>query len=776
MATENIDIRINETGGAKAQAAVAGVGQAGQVASGQLGVFNQAVGQLTATLGTLGLALGTAKIIATADAYQELIERLKTVSKSSSDLIQQEQKLFDVAQRTRQSFEGTVSLYVGLKKASVDLNLSQTRLLGVVETINKALIVSRKTGDDVAGAMRRFSASLAQGTVDGRGLNTLMLQFPALAKAIAQGMGVSVGRLRELAQSGQITASQIITALEKSAPKVAEAFRKTEVTISEAFTVLGNAFTRTIGLMDQARGTTALLAQAIVVIAANMGTILPVLLAVTAGLTTFAFIAGGAAVGVGALFAVLRAHPFALIASILVIVIQLVSSFGSTFALTANGSITLLGALVGSFRFLVDAVQSLYTWITTTTEGMSTFLIAVATVTAALVLMNIGSVVTFLVNLATAAYSLAVAFGSLLVSIAPVAGAILAIVAAAALLYSLYKIITTGTIDLRAEFEKMRETLGGWRDSLVKSMEAASDSTKKQGLAAKDWGDTWKKQMDEVPGVVRFGSDKMQEALKKTGDAAHDSANAVTQSANQIRNAMGEMVSVTDEWAARSGALFNKVSQEAASMANSVASSFGSASGSASSFNPSSGSGSSGGGSGSSGGGSSGGTFSFGSFIPFQPEITTGDRYGPMTEAIAQLNNLLVPFGGPGGPGAVAQVREILGVNQALLDEIKFYRPDIAKLTGFRQGGEFVVGGNGGIDSQLVQLMATPGERVQIQTPAQQDVRRYNEQRTRPDSGRPIYVNMNVVTPDAGSFRRSDRQISMELLGKLQQAQRLLNG
>jgi len=42
-------------------------------------------------------------------------------------------------------------------------------------------------------------------------------------------------------------------------------------------------------------------------------------------------------------------------------------------------------------------------------------------------------------------------------------------------------------------------------------------------------------------------------------------------------------------------------------------------------------------------------------------------------------------------------------------------------VAGFQNGGEFVVGGAGGPDSQLVQFAATPGERVNIQTPGQME-------------------------------------------------------
>ncbi len=44
----------------------------------------------------------------------------------------------------------------------------------------------------------------------------------------------------------------------------------------------------------------------------------------------------------------------------------------------------------------------------------------------------------------------------------------------------------------------------------------------------------------------------------------------------------------------------------------------------------------------------------------------------------------------------------------------------ITKLFGFAQGGEGLVKGSGGTDSQLVQFMATPGEQVMVLTPQQQ--------------------------------------------------------
>lgn len=66
----------------------------------------------------------------------------------------------------------------------------------------------------------------------------------------------------------------------------------------------------------------------------------------------------------------------------------------------------------------------------------------------------------------------------------------------------------------------------------------------------------------------------------------------------------------------------------------------------------------------------------------------------------------------------------------------------------FRTGGEMTVGGTGGIDSQLVQFYATPGERVQVNTPsqataAQDSVKMMRQQQT--SRRGPSVINLTVV-------------------------------
>ena len=80
-----------------------------------------------------------------------------------------------------------------------------------------------------------------------------------------------------------------------------------------------------------------------------------------------------------------------------------------------------------------------------------------------------------------------------------------------------------------------------------------------------------------------------------------------------------------------------------------------------------------------------------------------------------------------------------------------------SRLFGFRNGGDFNVGGSGGPDSQLVAFRASPGENVQINKPGQ-------------GGGRSVNVVMNINTPDADSFQRNQGQILAKTQAGLQRA------
>lgn len=78
----------------------------------------------------------------------------------------------------------------------------------------------------------------------------------------------------------------------------------------------------------------------------------------------------------------------------------------------------------------------------------------------------------------------------------------------------------------------------------------------------------------------------------------------------------------------------------------------------------------------------------------------------------------------------------------------------------FATGGSFTVGGSGGVDSQLVQLRASPGERVTVQRPNQSN------------GGERTQIVFNIQTPNVQSFRESESQIAARMARLASKGQR----
>ncbi|WP_373224516.1 tape measure protein, partial [Proteus mirabilis] len=83
--------------------------------------------------------------------------------------------------------------------------LSQQKVAELTETVSKAVAISGASTTAAQAALTQFGQALASGQLRGEELNSVMEQTPALAKAIADGMGVSVGELRKKAQDGEMT-------------------------------------------------------------------------------------------------------------------------------------------------------------------------------------------------------------------------------------------------------------------------------------------------------------------------------------------------------------------------------------------------------------------------------------------------------------------------------------------------------------------------------------------------------------------------------------------
>lgn len=198
------------------------------------------------------VGLGTLKNYV--DGYTEVKNKLALVESTSFSSQRGLQSLFDISLKTNQSLEATSSIYQRFAQNAQALGINQARVASLTETVSKAVAISGASAASAQAALMQFGQSLASGVFRGQEFNSVMEQTPGLAQAMAKGLGVSVGELRNMANAGKLTTDVIIPALERVKDSVDEQFNTRVVTIGMAFENLRTSTTKWIGELDQASG------------------------------------------------------------------------------------------------------------------------------------------------------------------------------------------------------------------------------------------------------------------------------------------------------------------------------------------------------------------------------------------------------------------------------------------------------------------------------------------------------------------------------------------
>lgn len=243
--------------------------------SGGIGGVRNAIGSLQGMLAAVGLGIGANEIIEMSDAFKTLEARIKLATGEGINF----QTGFDgvkrIADETFSSVENTGELFARITQAAETLGLAQSEVLGVTQTINQAIKLSGGSAASADAAITQLIQGLQSGVVRGEEFNSIMEQAPRLAQAMANGLGVTRGELRALAQDGQLTSEVVIKAVQSQAQTIAEEFGTLPTTVGNSLMRLKNQMFEFVGEMDKSVNQSSKLAEAINLITDSLGDLDP---------------------------------------------------------------------------------------------------------------------------------------------------------------------------------------------------------------------------------------------------------------------------------------------------------------------------------------------------------------------------------------------------------------------------------------------------------------------------------------------------------------------
>ena len=221
------------------------------------GLKNKFVGALA----FLGVTLSLGNIIRMVDEWKVVNGQVALTTKNQQESLMVQKELYRIAIDTRQAYASTATLYASVARNSSELGKSAEDVLGFTEDVSRAMMIGGGSAASQQAALIQLGQALGSGVLRGDELNSIMEQAPRLAKAIAEGMGTTIGQLRVLGKEGKLTAIDVFDAIRKSSEKLKREMGEIPWTVNQAGVRVSNALGNLFSKLEKKTGVVSSIAK-----------------------------------------------------------------------------------------------------------------------------------------------------------------------------------------------------------------------------------------------------------------------------------------------------------------------------------------------------------------------------------------------------------------------------------------------------------------------------------------------------------------------------------
>lgn len=178
------------------------------------------------------------------DTYVQTQARLDMINDGQQTLSELENQIYRSAQRSRASYNDTADAVAKLQMRAGDAFKTNAETIQFTENLNKIYAIGGTAQQEMASATLQLSQALGSGVLRGEEFNAVFEAAPMVMQLVADYMDVPIGKLRELAADGEISANVVKNALLGATDEINEKFEKMPQTFAQTWTKFTNSATK----------------------------------------------------------------------------------------------------------------------------------------------------------------------------------------------------------------------------------------------------------------------------------------------------------------------------------------------------------------------------------------------------------------------------------------------------------------------------------------------------------------------------------------------------
>lgn len=182
------------------------------------------------------------KIIDLTDEMTQTTARLNLINDGLQTTAELQDMIMAAANRSRASYTTMADVVAKLgMRAGKAFNNSNKEVIAFAETLNKMFVIAGASQEEMRSASLQLTQALGSGVLRGEELNAVFEAAPNIIQAIADYMDVDIGKIRDLAKEGYITADIVKNAMFAAAEKVNKQFENMPMTFGQAWATIQNS-------------------------------------------------------------------------------------------------------------------------------------------------------------------------------------------------------------------------------------------------------------------------------------------------------------------------------------------------------------------------------------------------------------------------------------------------------------------------------------------------------------------------------------------------------
>lgn len=189
-----------------------------------------AVGGISAIKGLLNLS----------DEMTNNKARLNLIVDDGGSVEALQNKIFVSAMNARASYQTTTDIITKLGLQAGKAFKGNDELIAFAEQLNKTFAISGTEATGIESTMYNLTQALSTGVLRGQDLNAVFSNAPQIVQNIADYLNVPIGKIRDMAADGKISAQIVKNAVLKAADETNAKFNKMPMTWNQVFTKMKN--------------------------------------------------------------------------------------------------------------------------------------------------------------------------------------------------------------------------------------------------------------------------------------------------------------------------------------------------------------------------------------------------------------------------------------------------------------------------------------------------------------------------------------------------------